>query len=300
MGGGGKGSESSTTQGFDQSVWEPQAQALGGVYGNANQLFNQTYGDMQGQQAGAVDYMNRVRDESMPFWQDQMAGGAYQGMDLQGQYNRAMRGGGNEQFMNEQIMGGAGNNYADAMRGQVMSNAQGLQDQMLQGTDARAAAAGMSGGSRHGIAQAQGMADINQQATDSLSQIGYDTFSQDQQRKMDIARNADQFDMQRLQSAGGMLGQQQNTMNQGLAGASGMQNLGMGAFAPSMAPWQAMGQYGNVVGRPTVLGSANMEQSSSGGGKSPLGTIARIGAGVMTGGASEAGMAAAGAAGAMG
>ncbi len=60
-----------------------------------------------------------------------------------------------------------------------------------------------------------------------------------------------------------MLGSQQQTQNQGIQGGQGMQNLGMGQFNPYMAPWQAMGQYANTIGRPTILSEGTMSGESS-------------------------------------
>lgn len=265
MGGSSSKSDSESSSGgtFNQRVWEGQGDALEKLYGQLGGLFDQSMGGMTGLQPGASDYMNQIRDQSMPFWQDQMAGGAYQGMNLQGQYNQALNnGGGNEQFVNEQVMGGAGNDYADAMRGQVMDNAQNLTDQMLQSTDARAAASGMSGGSRQGVLQSNGMDDINTQAQNQLTNIGYNTFDKNLDRMSGIAQRADQYDMNRLNNISGMLGNQQNTMNQGLVGAQGQQGLGMGAFNPYNAPWQTAGSYANAIGRPTVLGSGSMSGNS--------------------------------------
>lgn len=272
MGGGvssGKSESSSDSQGqFKQDVWGGQTPALQNLYSQIGSLFGQTNDGMQGQISGATDWMNQIRDQSSPYWQNQMQGGAYQGMDLQNQYNQALGGGGNEQFMNEQIMGGAGNNYVDAMKDTMARDAQTSLGGQLAMNDARASGAGMSGSSRHGITESGVYSDTAQQLSDAQTRLGYDTFDKDMQRKMDIARNADQFDMNKIQNLSGMLGQQQNTMNQGLAGASGMQNLGMGTFSPYMAPWQMTGQYANAIGRPTILGEGTMSGDSDSKGKS--------------------------------
>jgi len=130
MSGGHSKSESDNESGFDQKVWAPQGDALQNLYGQLGDLWGQMSQGMQNQIPGATDWMNQIRNQSQPYWNNMMQGGAYQGMDLQGMYNNALGGGGNEQFVNEQIMGGKGNDYADAMKSQIMGDAQTAQDQM--------------------------------------------------------------------------------------------------------------------------------------------------------------------------
>lgn len=273
MGGsGGKStSQADNNSGFNQDVWGKQGKNLGKMYRQAGKLFGNMNNQMQSQVPGATDQMQGIFGSANPAWQQQLGGGAYQGMDLQGMYNQAFEGGGNEQFMNEQIMGGAGNDYVDAMKAQMAADSQKNLGTSLSMNDARAAGMGQSGSSRHGLTESRLYEDSNDALTDAQTKLGYDTFAQDQQRKMDIARNADQFDMGRLQQAGGMLGSQNQAMQGGLNFGQGMQNLNMGQFAPSMAPWQAMGQYSNVLGNPTVLGSGKGSGSSDAKGKAGSG-----------------------------
>lgn len=266
MGGsiGGSKSSADNSSEFDQNVWGPQGDALGGMYGQLSNLFNQGSKGMGGRVPGAADNMQGVFDQSTPFWQQQMGGGAFEGMDLQGDYQNALQGGGNEQFMNEQIMGGAGNNYVDAMKGQMQQDSSDSLGRNLAANDARAAGYGMSGSSRHGITE-RGINDASSRdLSNAQTRLGYDTFAQDQDRKMGIAQRADQFDMGRLNNVSGMLGQQQGAMQGGLNYGSGMQNLGMGQFSPYMAPWNMAGQYSGMLGNPTVLGSGSGQGQSSG------------------------------------
>jgi len=255
-------SDSSNNSSFDQSVWGPQGDALQGLYGQLSNLFNQGQQGMQGRVEGAADNMQGVMDQSNPAWQNQMQGGAFAGMDLQGDYNRALQGGGNEQFMNESIMGGAGNDYVDAMKGQMQQDSDDILGRSLAMTDARAAGNQLGGSSRHGLVQADQIQNSNRNLMDAQTNLGYNTFDKDMDRKMDIARNADEFDMGRLNNISGMLGQQQGAMQGGLNYGQNMQNLGMGQFSPYMAPWQMAGQYANNMGNPTVLGSGSGSGSS--------------------------------------
>jgi len=264
MGGSLGKSESESEQGaqFGQNVWAPQGQALQQLYGGLQGLFGQGVDQMQQMQPGAAGQMQDVYQQSMAPWQQQMQGGAFAGMPLQQQYADALQGGGNEQFINESIMGGAGNNYAQAMKDQMAGDAFDRLGRQFAQSDLRASNAGQPGSSRHGLLQA----DMTRQAMDRLADqqtnVGFETFDKDLERKMGIAQRADQFDLGRLQSAGGMLGAQQGAMAGGLGMGQGMQNLGMGQFAPSMAPWQMAGQYASGIGRPTVLGSGQSSGSS--------------------------------------
>ena len=265
-------SDSSSESGseYNQDVWGPQGSALTNLYGQAGNLFGQSNEGMQNLIPGATQQMQGVFDQSNPAWQQQMQGGAFAGMDLQGQYNSLMNQGpegtNNQQFINASIMGGEGNNYADAMRDQFTQDATRAQGNMLGNLDARAAASGMSGGSRHGTATAQGMEDINRNLQSNMANIGYQTFDKDLDRKLGIAGQADANNLARYQSqlgsAQNMLGAQQGAMQGGLNYGGQMQNLGMGQFAPQMAPWQAMGAYSGAIGAPTVLGSGSSQAES--------------------------------------
>jgi len=242
---------------FDLDLWMGQSPALQDLYAQSGKLFDQTNQGMQNLIPGATQNMQNVADQANPAWQQQMQGGAYADMGLQGQLmgslNQSMNNPSAMTDINAMIMGGSGNNYADAMKQQYMNDANLAQQNMMSNMDARAVAAGQSGSSRHGVAQAQGLKDINSNLQSQLAQTGFQTFDKDLDRKLQIAQQADQGTLARQQMMGGMIGDQQQAMNTGIAGAQGQQNLGMGAFAPSMMPWQAAGAYGQSVGGPTVL-----------------------------------------------
>jgi len=270
------GNTANTT--FNQDVYGPQGGALEQLYGQIGSLFGNTNSGMQEQIPGAVNNMQQVQQQAMPSWQQQMQGGAYQnlgiGNQLMSSLNQSMNSPTAMQEINGMIMGGQGNNYADAMKNQYIQDANLAQGNMLANTDARASASGMSGGSRHGILQAQGMQDINKNLQSNLAQTGFNTFDKDLDRKLMIAGQADQNNFGRQQLMQQMLGSQQDAMAGGLNSSQGMQNLGMGTFAPYMAPWQAAGAYSNAVGAPTVLSSGsgvmsgNSNSNSKGGGAS--------------------------------
>ena len=199
----------------DQSnqAWNNQLQ--GGVYGgmnNAGQL-GQSLG--QGNVYGGMNNAQQLN-------RDLNQGNVYQGMNNAGQLSNSLQqslaGPSNMQSINNMIMGGDGNNYADAMRGQYIKDANRAQGNMLQNMDARAAASGMSGGSRHGTGIGIGMEGINDSLQRNMAETGYQTFDKDLDRKLGIASQADQATLARQGMMQGMLGQQQRAMqgNQGL------------------------------------------------------------------------------------
>jgi len=262
-------SSQSQTGEWSQDVWEGQSPFLKQMYGQAGDLFNWGNQGMQGLTPGAVGGMQDIFNQSNPYWQNQMQGGAYQGMDLQNQYNQALQGGGNEQFMNEQIMGGQGNDYVDAMKQSMQSDAFENLGQQYAGIDQRAASGGLGGSSRHGLVQARAYEDTADALQKAQTGLGYESFADDQARKMGIAQRADQFDMSKLQNVSGMLGQQQNAMQGGLNFGQNMQGLNMGQYMPYQMPGQSMSNYANAIGRPTMVGSGSsgeMGESSSGSG----------------------------------
>jgi len=261
---GGSKSKSKSSSNYKQDVWGGQSPYLQNMYQGAGDLYNQSAQGMSQYVPGAVQDMQGIFQGAMPYWQDQMQGGAYKGMNLQGQYGQALQGGGNEQAIDAMTMGGEGNNYADAMKDQYRADAQRSMDNMNSTLDSRAAGMGMSGSSRHGVAQGIMGRGINDALQKNLAETGYNTFDKDLQRKLGIAQRADRFDMNRLNNVSGMLGQQQTTMNNGLNFGSQMQNMNMGQFAPYNAGWAPMNQYAGVMGDPTILGSG----SSSGKGSS--------------------------------
>lgn len=270
---GGSSSKSDSSSGssmeYDQNVFGSQADALQGLYDQASSLFGQNTQGMQALQGGAEQNMQDIYGQANVGVQDQMAGGVYQDMGLQNSLMSSLNQSLNNPSMmsevNAMIMGGEGNNYADAMRDQYTQDAGRAQQNMLGNLDARAAASGMSGGSRHGTATAQGMDDINRNLQSNMANVGYQTFDQDLDRKLQIAGMADQNTLASQQMMSDMLGQQQGTINQGVQGGQDLQSLNMGQYAPGTMPWDAMAGYQSAIGAPTVLssGSGTMSGDSS-------------------------------------
>lgn len=269
MSGGGNYSQSSANNqsNFNQKIPKWQSDALTKMYGAAANTFGNTGNSINQQMGGAQNYINQANQSAMPEWQSQLNGGVYQGMDnanvLSNSLQQSLSNPTAASQIYGQMMGGNGNNYADAMKAGYTADANRATDNMLANLDSRAAASGMSGGSRHGVATSQGMYDINSNLQNNLAGIGYNTFDKDLNNKLNIAQQADSGTLARQQMMAGMLGQQQGVQTGALNSGGQMQNLGMGSFAPTMMPWQNMSNYANSIGSPTVLSSGGSSGSSS-------------------------------------
>ena len=278
--GGAQGSQSKANSNsmFQQQIPQWQANALTNMYNAAQGQYNTTGQAIQNQTPAAQSYIDQTNAAAMPEWKNQLSGGVYQGMDnatnLTNSLQQSLNSPTNTQNIYGQMMGGNGNNYADAMKASYLGDANRATDNMLANLDSRAAASGMSGGSRHGVATSQGMYDINSNLQKNLADTGYNTFDKDLQQKLNIAQQADSGTLARQQMMSDMLGQQQGVQTGALNAGGQMQNLGMGSFAPTMMPWQNMSNYANSIRDPNILGSGNSSSSSSaksGGGGASVG-----------------------------
>lgn len=267
IGGNYSSSDASANSNFLQSIPKWQVDQFKKIYGMSNDLYNSVQGMLSGQMPNVQNYVDNVNSSAMPEWQSQLQGGVYSGMDNANKLSESLQNSLNNPTATSQIyaqmMGGQGNNYADAMKASYAGDANRATDNMLSNLDARATAAGMSGGSRHGIATAQGMYDINSNLQKNLAKTGYDTFNQDLNNKLGIASQADSNTLARQQMMQNMLNSQQGVSTGALNSGSNMQNLGMGSFAPTMMPWTNMSNLSNTVGGPTVLNSGNSNSNSS-------------------------------------
>lgn len=269
MSGGGNYSQSKANNqsSFNQIIPQWQVDALTKMYGAAAGTFGNTGSAINAKTPGAQSYIDQTNSAAMPEWKNQLAGGVYRGMDnanaLSNSLQQSLNSPTNTQNIYGQMMGGQGNNYADAMKASYLGDANRATDNMLANLDSRAAASGMSGGSRHGVATSQGMYDINSNLQKQLADTGYNTFDKDLANKLYIAQQADSGTLARQQMMSDMLGQQQGVQTGALNAGGQMQNLGMGSFAPTMMPWQNMSNYANSIGSPTVLNSGSSSGNSS-------------------------------------
>lgn len=267
-GGSSGGSNNQMTAQFSNKIYKPQGQAFQELWKQLPGLYQQSADYLGAQIPGAQNYINSIIGNTNNAWQNQLAGGAYQGMGLQDQLSGSLANTlyspTNTQQINNMIMGGAGNNYADAMRGQYVSDANRAYDNMLANLDARAAASNMSGSSRHGVATAMGLRDINSNLQRNLAETGYNTFDKDLDRKLAIANQADQATLARQQMLSGMIGNQNAAMQSGIQNAGNMQDTAMGAFAPGMMQWQPAQAWQSTLGSPIMQASGSMNGFGSG------------------------------------
>ena len=276
-------SDSQNQNQFQQNVWSGQAPYLESMYGQAGDLYGATNPNMQAGVPSAASGMQGVADSANPAWQNQLQGGAYRDMGLQNTFMDSMNNSLNNpsamQDINAMIMGGSGNNYADAMRDQYTQDAQRAMDLQNSTLDQRAALSGQSGSSRHGVAQALGNENITDNLQTQLANTGYNTFDKDLDRKLQIANQADQGTLARQGMMGNMIGEQQGAMQSGLGMAPDMQGLSMAPFAAYQAPWTGMQNYSNAIGGPTVLGSGSGSGDASSKGYSQYGSASYGGGG---------------------
>jgi hypothetical protein len=297
---------------FSQNVYGGQQSALADLYRQAQGLFTSGQSPLNQGIAKSGQNIDWVNGQVANNWENQLGGGqfgnvntgslvdSYQrqlGTDTTGAYGRLAgsldkslntqftpSGPSNQSQIYAQMMGGQGNNYADAMKSQYLSDAQRAQEQMMSNLDARIGGTGMTGSTRHGIAQGMGMRDINQNLQRNLAETGYNTFDKDLQNKLSIAQQADANNFNRenmylqdRQNAQGLAAQElaaqrglvsgaqqgmaglnqagQDTRNLALSQAQGMQNLGMGNLAPLSQQWSGLQNYQNAIGGPLVLNS---------------------------------------------
>jgi hypothetical protein len=264
----GKSKADSTSTGeFNQNVWGGQTPYLQNLYQQAGNLFGATSGGALAQAPGAAQYAQQVGQVAMPAFQQQLGGGAYQGISGQDVYQNILGSMQQPTAMQQQyrdIMGGTGGlPLARAVQQNMVQNASDVMGTTLAGLDARAAGSGMSGSSRHGIAQGQAIQDINRNLQQGLAQLGYQAYEPNLQRQLDIASQADQSNLQRQQMLMSGLGGQQAAMQSALGYSPQMQSLGMGAMQPYTQAWQPMAAYAQTLGAPQVLSSGQMASGSN-------------------------------------
>ena len=160
-----------------------------------------------------------------------------------------------------------GNNpYMSGMKDMIAEDAQRLKQQNLGSLDARAAAAGMSGSSGYRNQVSDMMENVDENAMNQMTNLGYQANNQAIQDRMRLSGAADQFNMQAAGAGDQYAMQQAGMMDQTAANALGqtnaLQQSAMNQYNPSMMGLQAAGQFGSIIGGPTVLGSSASSNSS--------------------------------------
>ena len=251
--------QKSGSSNFAQNIGnQPQYNQLTGA---ANNLFNKnaTYDPLaQGAQYATAQGVQGANTKNLN-------GGVYGGLNignqLMGSLQNTLNKPSETSGIYAQMMGGKGNNYADAMKSQYLRDANRAQMQMQGNNALEAAGVGQSGSSREGVANAMGMHDINQNLQRNMAETGYNTFDKDLQNKLAIAQMADQNTFGRQNLMANMLGQQQGAVNQGIGGAQNVQGLYTNA---QNSPWAGLQNYAQAVGGPIVLNSGQSQNQASG------------------------------------
>ena len=198
-------------------MYGAQAPYLQDVYSQAQNAFQQGMGQIEGLTPEVQAQLTDAFGQAAGGFGDQLGGGFASG--LQGQIGP--------------------NSYVDAMKGQVADDAMRLKQQNLGSLDARAAAAGMSGSSGYRDQVNDMSNQIDENALNQMSQIGYNAHNQGIQNQMQLA---------------GMMDQNQQ------AGLGNLQSNSAGCYGSSsiqrclVSRWQGSTPRHR---RPTVLGSSS-------------------------------------------
>ena len=209
---GSEGGSSNFTQ-STQDIWAGQSPYLQDVYSGAQGAYGDAMGTINGLQPQVQNQVSGAAGSAAGAYGNQMGGGFAAG--LAGQLGP--------------------NAYTDAMKAQVANDAQLLKQQNLGSLDARAAAAGMSGSSGYRDQVNDMSNQVDKNALNQMSQIGYNSFNQGIQNQMQLA---------------GMMDQNQQA---GINNVQNIQQSAMNQFNPAMAGLSATGQYANIIGGPTTL-----------------------------------------------
>jgi hypothetical protein len=216
-------SQGTSTNSSSQGVWDGQQDALANVYDSAGNQYGQAIDQINGMQPQVQGQVSGALDQAQGGYGNQLGGGFASG--LQGQVGP--------------------NAYTDALAGDMMSDAAKIKQQNLGGLDARAAAAGMSGSSGYHNSVNQMADNVDQNTMQGLNQLRFNSQNQGVQNQMNLA------------------GMQDRNQQAGLGNMQNMQQGAMNQFNPAMAGLNATGQYGQIIGGPTVLGSSSGSSQNS-------------------------------------
>lgn len=268
--GGTSGSDSDQSSTFNQSVWDPSGEFYQFMTGIAPQIFGQSYGQLNNQVGGVTEASQGAVAQSNPAQQQQLGGGFDYNKNLMDQYKQGLNSGPSaESQINASIMGGQGNNYADAMKNSMQTDANLAMNNMMNNVDARMSGGDMSGSSRGDIMQSQGAQNINQNLQRELTGVGYNTFDKNLDRNLGIAQRADSnqaANMRGLESLmSGQMGSQNQAQQSGLGGVGTQQQNMMNTMMPSYAGIDMLAQMAGAPSgaSPLVLANGSGSGSSS-------------------------------------
>lgn len=258
---------------FGQDIWEGQKQPLKDLYSQASQLYSQFDPEAMKQMSQFnQDYQTKIANEAMPSWQNQLSGGMTSPLvnqtqnSLANSLNRSLNSPSNTGRMYQSIVGGPGNTYIDPM---VSAMKRGVMDNLnrqMPGLGEQAISAGQYGSSRHGIAEGLMRSDANRDMMQQEANMRAGAYDTDLNWKMQIAQLADQNIGASQDRAIDLINSQnqsaQNAINLGQLLSGYGQNSVDSSLANNDAQWQQLGNWGNIIGDPTVLSSGSGMSSS--------------------------------------
>jgi len=237
-----------------QDVWGPQADALKKLYGAGEDWFSQNNPGIQDAANQAANTSQQALNAAAPVWNQGLQGGNLAGYDIAGGLAGSLGNAMGQQTQQQQAVNGmqgfdagqgfdqgdifrreGGSNYADAYKQNFVNDARSAMETSLAAVDSRAAASGMSGGSRHGTAMAKGIGDINSNLQSNLANIGYQDFNNRQDQRFQDRTNRQNRDFQDYSTMQGMGFQDQSRMQ-------GMQQQAAGAADQNLMQQQQMMQ----------------------------------------------------------
>jgi hypothetical protein len=255
MGGDTSGKTSSTTantaQNTSQDVWGTQTPFMEQLYGQGQALSQDPrYTQTAEQLAGQVT--------------DPLMGGYQQAFGPESAYGQAAAGVTDPMIQGltqlatadpSQAFGAGGvNPLLDKNVAMALEQAsQNFQRNVLPGIRGEAIGAGQYGGSRGEIAEGLAASDANRQALQAAMGAYGDQYAMDRAANLQSQAMMGQTALGAAGQMGDILGAQQTGVGQGVQAGQGLYNLGMGG---QQAGWDQLGQYANILGGPTVLGTS--------------------------------------------
>lgn len=253
-----RGSSSST-----QDIWGAQSPFLKQVYESAAQGNTDAQAAIQAMQPGIQNQVNNLAAGGQQGFNQMLAGGAAAGL------GPSMVGGMQGNSLQQQMLNNYNgqNPYLSGMKDQIAQDANRLKQQNLGNLDARAAAAGMSGSSGYRQQVADMAENVDDQALNAMTNLGYQANTQAIQDQMALSGAADQFNMNAAGAADQYGMQQAGMMDQNVMNAMGqtnaMQQSALNQFNPTMAGLNATGAFANIIGGPTTLTQSESQNTSS-------------------------------------
>jgi hypothetical protein len=244
-----------------QNIWDPQGQALEGMYGSAADTYDATRGSgLEGQRLapGAEGRMGDVYNLGMGGMEGQMGGGSYgDTADARAMLMSNMQQPSQTGRMYEDIVGGPGNTYIDPMVDAMKQGSMQNLGMMQSGNAMDANAMGQGGSSRHAMQNAMTNKQVNQDMLNREMGMRGNAYDTDMGWKMGIANQADMGNQMNSNRLMEMMGGADANTQAAMGYAPTAQGNAMGEYAPWMManqmPWQNMDMYANVLGEPTTL-----------------------------------------------